>query len=175
MDGGNDDAELFLGCVAEMAAVIEMREESQVPWNTVPVRPRRQRSPTTGVASPGMLSPAAKRACQVNPYQLLTPPAAESVEDLGESVQVRYPPRMTRQTVRLKAAADRLSNEMCAWDQVSEGIRRSPEGSVCEECDVVVEETDWPVDRGRRVRSRSEAGEGALLARRARIMPLTDL
>ena len=161
MDGGNDDAELFLGCVAEMAAVIEMREESQVPWNTVPVRPRRQRSPTNGVASPGMLSPAAKRACQVNPYQLLTPPAAESVEDLGESVQVLYPPRMTRQTVRLKAAADRLSAEMCAWDQVSEGLRRSPEGSVCEECVVVVEETDWPVDRGRRVRSpEGSANEG---------------
>ena len=95
MDGGNDDAELFLGCVAEMAAVIEMREESQVPWNTVPVRPRRLRSPTTGVASPGVASPAPKRVRHGNPYQLLTPPAAEAVEDLGESVQVLYPPRIS--------------------------------------------------------------------------------
>ena len=40
MDGGDEDAELFLGCVAEMVAVdVEMREASQVPWNTVPVRP----------------------------------------------------------------------------------------------------------------------------------------
>ena len=81
---------------------------------------------------------------------------------------------MTRQSVRLKAAADRLIDEMCAWDQVSEGLRRSPELSVCEECHgVVVEETDRPVDRGRRVRSRSEAGEEALLAMRERILPLT--
>ena len=128
MDGGDDDAEVFLGCVAAMAAVdTEMREESQVPWITVPVRPRRHRSPTTGVASPGVVSPAAKRVCQVNPYQLLTPPAAESVEDVGESVQVISPPRVTRQSVRLKAAADRLIDDMCAWDQVAEGLRRSPE------------------------------------------------
>ena len=93
MYGEDDDAEVFLGCVAAMAAVdIEMREESQVPWMTVPVRPRRPRSPTTGVASPGVVSPAAKRVCQVNPYQLLTPPAVESVEDVGESVQVTSPP-----------------------------------------------------------------------------------
>ena len=100
MDGGDDDAEVFLGCVAAMAAVdTEMREESQVPWNTGPVRSRRPRSPTTGVASPGVVSPAAKRVCQVNPYQLLTPPAGEPVVVVGESVQVIPPPPVRRDKV----------------------------------------------------------------------------
>ncbi len=84
--------------VAEFAAVeIEMRQESQVPWTMVPVRSggRRFRSPSTGVGSP-VVPPAAKRVCQENPYRLLTPQEDESDEDVGESVQVISPPRVTR-------------------------------------------------------------------------------
>ncbi len=66
---------------------VEMREERQVPWTTVPGRNggRRIRSPSTGVVSPGVVSPAAKRVCQENPYRLLTPQEAASDEDVGES------------------------------------------------------------------------------------------
>jgi hypothetical protein len=157
------DADLLLGCVAGFAAAeIERRQVSQVPWNTVPVRTRRLRSPQTGVGSPDVVSPAAKRACQVNPYHLLTPPADEFDEEVGESVQVKSPPRVTRQSARLQAEADKLVADMLVWDQVSEAVRRSPEVSVSEECDVVGEE-----------RSRSEAGEEALLTMRERILPLT--
>ena len=177
MDGGDVDAELLLGCVAAMVAVeVDLCEESQVPWNTVPSRnggaSRRNRSPTSGVASPGLVSPAAKRVCQDNRYQLLTPPDAEFVEDVGESVQLNFPPRVTRSSVRKQQArVDRLAEEMCNWDRVSEGVQNRREQSVCEEC--VVAETGRPVDRERRLRSRSEAGVEELLRLRERRMPLT--
>ncbi len=64
MDGGDLESELFLGCVAAMAAVdVEMSEERQVPWTKVPGRKggRRIRSPLTGVVLPGVTTPAAKR------------------------------------------------------------------------------------------------------------------
>ena len=159
------DADLLLGCVAGFAAAeIERRQVSQVPWNTVPVRTRRLRSPQTGVGSPDVVSPAAKRACQVNPYHPLTPPDAELVEDVGESVQLKFPPRVTRSSVRLQQAQareDRFAEEMCDWDKVSEGLQNRPEQSVSVER--VVAETGRPGYRGRRPRSRSEAGVEELM------------
>ncbi len=119
----------MLGCVAGMVAVdVELCEENQVPWTTVPGRKggatRRQRSPMTGVAS---VSPVAKRGFPGNRYLPLTPPAHESVEDVGESVQLNFPPRVTRSSVRKQARVDRLAEEMCSWHKVAEGLQNSPE------------------------------------------------
>jgi hypothetical protein len=135
MDGGDDEAKVFLGCVAEFAAVeIEMRQESQVPWTMVPVRSggRRFRSPSTGVGSPAVTQ-AAKRVCQDNPYRVLTPQEAASEVDVGESVQVISPPRVTRSSVRRQEEADRLAAARCEWDKVLGGVMSSQALSESEE------------------------------------------
>ncbi len=141
MEGDDVDVELFPGCVAGFAAVnvevnVEMSEENQGLWNTVMGRKggRRLRSPGDSPVE----SPVAKRVCQDNPYQVLTPQVSESVEEVGESPQLNFSPPETRSSRKRREDAERLVADMCTWDQVSEGLRCNPEQSVSEEC--VVEE-----------------------------------